>query len=367
MRLRSIPPALLIAALLAACGGDPEVEPTATPVAVVETTEEATEEPATEEPTPTPTPVVTEEPGPAAPLTGEAITDESLYDLPVVAVKIDNDPRARPQVGLDQADVVFVEPVEGLTRLVAVFHSVDPGEVGPVRSARIVDPQLFGAFDPIFTFSGAALPTYPAVDAGFPATVVNDRDTSLWRREGTRPAPHNLFITLTDVRTIAGEVTGPGDVQAFARDAAVPDGGTATDGFAANYGSFRTQSGWTWQEGAGWVRSQDGTPHTASNPDRTAESPIVAENVVVLTVPTTGSQAEPVIVLGEGDARIHRNGKVFEGMWSKATEADQYTFTTAAGDVLPLAPGSTWIEVLPTSGTYTAGAPVVAAPTPSEG
>lgn len=345
---------LLLACLLAACGGgDPEPTPTPTPVAVPTPTTTPT-------PAPTPTPTPTPTPGPVEPLTGQALEDPALLDQSIVAVKIDNDDRARPQVGLDRADVVFVEPVEGLTRLVAIFHSDDPGEVGPVRSGRLVDPELFGAFNPIFTFSGAALPNYPAIDAGFPATVVNDRDQTGWRREGSRPAPHNLFIPLATVRSIRPDVPGPGEGPAFAFDAAVPAGGTPTDGFTADYGPFRTQSGWTWVEGEGWTRSQDGTPHLAGQPDRDAPGEVItAENVVVITVPSTGSQSRPVEVAGEGTARIHRDGQVIEGLWRKAGDAEQFTFTTAAGEPIPLAPGRTWIEVLPSSGAYLPGAPPV--------
>ncbi|HUG85800.1 MAG TPA: DUF3048 domain-containing protein [Euzebya sp.] len=364
MRLRFLLPALIIA-LLAACGGDPEVEPTEKPTEVTQATEEATKEPtenAAEEPTEEPTQM----PGPVNPLTGEALTDEALLDAPVVLVKVDNDERARPQVGLDQADIVVVEPVEGLTRLGALFHSADPGEVGPVRSGRLIDPQLFGAFGPIFAFSGAALPNYPAIDAGFPATVVHDRNQSGWRREGSRPAPHNLFVPLTHVRSAAPDVAGPGDQPVFAFDADLPDGGTPTAGFTIDYGPFRTQSGWTWQEGEGWVRSQDGTPHTAGTADRTPGQALVADNVVVMTVPATGSQVEPVTIIGEGPARIHRGAQVFEGTWSKASAEDQVIFTTTGGAVLPLAPGTTWIEVLPSSGRYLPGAPDVEA-LPTEG
>lgn len=355
MRVRVLLTVLLLV-FAVACSGDPEPEPTETPVAEVSTeptaepTKEATEEP-TEEPTET---------GPVAPLTGEPTTDEALADLPVVAVKIDNDPDARAQAGLADADVVFVEPIEGLTRLVAIFHSDGEGEVGPVRSGRRVDPKLFGAFEPIFTFSGAAGPNYPAIDGGFPDTVVNDRNQTNWRREGTRPAPHNLFITLDDIRAAHPDHAGPGDETVFLFDEDQPLGGTDTDGFTVDYGRFDTVSGWTWdEEDEVWVRSQDGTPHQAGNADRTKADPITATNVVVMTVATTGSQVEPIEVLGSGLALIHRGGQVFEGTWTKAAQEEQYAFFDDIGQPLPLAPGSTWIEVHPASGTYTDGAPDV--------
>lgn len=351
---------IVLLLLLTACSGSPE--PQASETEEVKATPTATAELAepTEQVTQAPTEEPTAEPVSVAPLTGVPNDDESLAALPVVAVKIDNDANARPQVGLAQADVVFVEPIEGLTRLVAIFHSDGQGEVGPVRSGRRVDPKLFGAFNPIFAFSGAAGPNYPAIDGGFPNTVVNDRDRTNWRREGSRRGPHNLFITLDAIRAARPEAPGAGEEVAFLFDDKPPSGGTETDGFTVDYGRFRTRSGWTWSDQDGWLRSQDGTPHLSGLPDRQAAGEqITADNVVVLTVETTGGQIEPIVVVGEGPAMIHRDGQVFEGRWSKPTETDQYEFLSAGGDVLPLAPGSTWLEILPTSGSYVPGAPQV--------
>ena len=77
-------------------------------------------------------------PTPGNPLTGGKVTAN-----PVVAVKIDNTSAGRPQYGISQADVVYIEQVEGgLTRMMAVFHTHLPTEVGPVRSVRTTDVEL---------------------------------------------------------------------------------------------------------------------------------------------------------------------------------------------------------------------------------
>jgi len=70
------------------------------------------------------------------PFTGLAVTDPSTQNRPALVVKIDNHAEARPQTGLNQADVVYEEEVEGITRFFTVFHSQIPGPVGPIRSAR---------------------------------------------------------------------------------------------------------------------------------------------------------------------------------------------------------------------------------------
>ena len=78
-------------------------------------------------------------------------------ERPALAVKIDNVTRAHPQSGVNVADVVYEEIVEGgVTRLVALFQSSSADMVGPVRSARTSDPPLLAGFDhPLFAYSGA--------------------------------------------------------------------------------------------------------------------------------------------------------------------------------------------------------------------
>ncbi|HET9769741.1 MAG TPA: DUF3048 domain-containing protein, partial [Acidimicrobiia bacterium] len=92
----------------------------------------------------------------ASPLTGLPM-DIKRSKRPALVVKIDNAPKARPQVGLNQADVVFEEGVEGgITRFAALFHSEESKPVGPVRSARTTDIKLLSALrHPLFAYSGA--------------------------------------------------------------------------------------------------------------------------------------------------------------------------------------------------------------------
>ncbi len=92
---------------------------------------------------------------PVMPLTGLPIEDPALAGRSALVVKIDNHPDARPQSGLNQADIVFEENVEQLTRFAAVFQSNAPDPVGPIRSGRTQDVELLGSLNkPIFAWSG---------------------------------------------------------------------------------------------------------------------------------------------------------------------------------------------------------------------
>ena len=90
------------------------------------------------------------------PLTGEAPPKGVDLDRPAVAVKIENSPQARPQHGLENADLVFEEIVEGgITRFMAIYHcGVQQGR-GPVRSARFDDPKIARPFTRVIAYSGS--------------------------------------------------------------------------------------------------------------------------------------------------------------------------------------------------------------------
>src|SRR5918998_4891296 len=158
--------------------------------------------PAAEQPTtvssptasPTPNPSATPEPEPepkaANPLTGGKVSGN-----PVIAVKVENIAAARPLVGLSQADIVFVQEVEGAqTRLVAVYHSKLPTRLGPVRSARSTDAELLPLFGrPGLVYSGANGRVQRRLDRASLEPIYTET------RDRRRVAPHNVFVNLARI------------------------------------------------------------------------------------------------------------------------------------------------------------------------
>ena len=126
----------------------------------------------------------------------------------MIAVKIDDTAGARPQVGLNKADIVYIAQVEGgLTRLIAVFNFRLPSRVGPVRSTRNDDPQLVQQYGPIiYVASGGDRIEYRPLDRSDLHAVINDRGGPGFSRDQNRPAPLNLFSNLA---TVAKKVKGP--------------------------------------------------------------------------------------------------------------------------------------------------------------
>ena len=103
---------------------------------------------------------------PTAPLTGLPDPTGASRARPVLSVKVENTPDARPQAGIDQADVVYEEVVEGnITRFLAMFNSTVPAVIGPVRSVRQEDPDIVWPVGGIFAYSGGAAVNVDAINA----------------------------------------------------------------------------------------------------------------------------------------------------------------------------------------------------------
>ncbi len=314
----------LLLLLLVACGGGEE--PAAT---------------TTTRPTPTTAS------GPMFPLTGRP---GEAPARPALVVKIDNAPKARPQAGINQADIVVEEAVEGgITRLFTVFHSQDPPVIGPVRSARSTDIALAAPLNrPLFAYSGAnsiflkLINEAPMVDIGVNALP------GAYRRERGRPALYDLFSSSSALFGAAPPGAAP-PPPIFQYGPAAP-GGKPSQGVHLEFrGRVVTLVDWRWDAAkAGWVRTQNGTAQVD-----TQGAQVTATNVVVQVVPyeDTGirdQSGEPVPeakLVGEGRALVFRDGMVTEGKWSKVSAEAITEYETADGKPLTLNPGQTWVEL----------------------
>lgn len=320
-----------------------------------------TPEPApTESATPTPSPEEptyesTYEAPPAtaiSPLTGEVIEAGAL-DRPVLSAKIDNAPLARPQVGLDRADLVHVELVEGgQIRYVGSWHSDLPDEVGPVRSVRPMDPDILSPLGGILVYSGAQ-PQFIAAMQNTPVrNVIFDRgdDSDLVFRGLPRPAPHNVVARASSL--VERYATDAAPVQQFAFADRLENATAARDGSPASsisltYGQSG-QSGWEWNADQGaWLRLQGGQADVALSGER-----LSATNVVVLRVRVDTSPGVPQTILaGEtGSGFVATAGRTIPVTWSKGGPADRIRILDEQGVAVRLAPGNTWIELVPVSG-----------------
>ena len=297
------------------------------------------------EPSESPSP---EPPPPVAPLTGEELDEQ--FERPVLAVKIDNASAALPPDGIEDADIVFEEEVEGgITRFLALFHSKDPEEIGPVRSGREADVDLLPQFKPVLALSGAARQVEKMFrDADITFFQEGEADDAFYRVPD-RVAPHNLFAD-TEKLWAAGEDLPLPEEPVFEFDTSTPSDGKKAAQARMVFSNFADAT-WTYNGSKErWERDQNGSPHTTAD-DKT----IAADNIVIMRVQSrqgnrkdsAGNPTVELDVVGKGQAVVLRDGESFKAKWSKDSPEEPLEFRTRDGDPLPLRPGQTWIEILP--------------------
>jgi hypothetical protein len=56
-----------------------------------------------------------------------------------------------------------------------------------------------------------------------------------------------------------------------------------------------------------------------------------------------------VNLTGSGKAYVFRNGRMIPGRWQRPSLKDLTTFVTRDGQTIALAPGVSWVELLPST------------------
>ncbi|HEV2249784.1 MAG TPA: DUF3048 domain-containing protein [Candidatus Limnocylindria bacterium] len=354
--------ALACAVIASACGGGatPVASSSPSPLAVASVAPSPTAPP-TLTPTPTPTPAPKR-----WPLTGlPAAADAHLGRRPL-NVRIPNDPNARPQYGLNKADLVFEMIVEGgVTRFAAIFHSKDADVVGPVRSYRWSDLHITQMLRGALVSSGSTIEERDGVTRsirdGNMLSVDAERDARPYYRVAFRPAPNNEFTSTPADREAVGRAGGAAPVEVPAL-AFVPAGNTdpTAGGFAgaqpATTVTVPFQGMWastfTWDAAAnGYRRSQNGVRTT----DGDGSGPILAKNVIVMTTDiwqtsviedSLGSHGLDYRMTGGGPVSVFRDGLRVDGTWKRDSVLDMFTFWDGAGKQLLLEPGQSWIHFI---------------------
>lgn len=307
---------------------------------------------------PAPTPTV-----PARwPLTGVA---GDVVSRPALAVKIENSREARPQTGLDQADIVWEEVVEGgITRFAAVFSSQVPAEVGPVRSVRPMDSTILAPMHGLIAFSGGQavfVQMLPA--AGLQIFSQDQGAPGFARKSGVGPAPHNVYGTPATwwAAADAQHQAPPAPQFTVARQASAATavvGGTPAAAVRITMSGY-SQPSWTWDAGSShWLRSEGSSPAVVRSGTRLSATNVVVLRVTLRDTGTKDPAGNPVpetVLTGSGDALVATGGKTVKATWTKGAKTDVLTLAGADGQPVSLAPGNTWVEMVPTTGSVTAG------------
>jgi hypothetical protein len=278
-----------------------------------------------------------------APLTGLPDPEGVSQTRSSLGVKIENTPEARPQSGLDRADIVFEEVVEGgITRFWGFFNSAAPENVGPIRSVRSMDPNIILPFGGIVTFSGGTEDNVALVRATGLVTVDENNAGDAFFREPTRPAPHDLYGRTALLWGFGGTPVPPEPQLQYLKKGATFTGEPVESFHVGLDMGYDMSYVWDATKG-GWNRFQQRIePFMAAG---FPETQIAPTNVIVQFIPY-GSGADGD-VMGTGEAWIFSNGQLIRGTWAKAYSPAPTVFADATGAPIELTPGRTWIELAP--------------------
>lgn len=285
-----------------------------------------------------------------SPLTGEFIPENTLQH-PSIAAKVDNHIWARPHFGLEHADIVFEELVEGgITRYVAVWHSDLPSKIGPVRSIRPMDPDIIAPLGGVAVYSGGQRRFVDMMQNTRVENVVFDYadHKDILNRDRSRPAPHNVVLNASTLASRLSSIAPPQQHFAFAAD--VANATAVKEGKEmSRVDVVFTRSRyphWTYNANAGvFYRHQEGRADMSASGVQ-----LSAVNMVVMRVDIDYRFHPGVprtVMVGSGKAWVFTGGKYVEGTWSKANQNAAIEFHDATGNQIRLAPGNTWIELMP--------------------
>jgi hypothetical protein len=346
--------------VLAACsGGDDDAASTTEAPTTVATTEAPTTSSTTTTSTTTsstttappttlePTTSTTEPDVLRMPLTGVPISDPSeIPQRPAQAVKIDNVEPARPQSGLNEADIVFEEIInDGETRFAAVFQSQSVDTVGPVRSGRHPDIEILEAFDhPLFVWSGGNGGVTYYIERSELVDLSANHTSGYYRRTGRR-RPWNLYTSSEAMwsHTPADFHVPPQVFKYLRPDEPIQNGQPAT---TINVTMDSTQIRWEYDSDTGlYSRFQDGGPHQTENSGQVTTNNVILMMCNYLPSPID-SRTPDAQTLGSNPVYIFTGGTVRVGSWLRFASTDPYQFFDNFTDLNPIKiqPGRTWVE-----------------------
>ena len=276
----------------------------------------------------------------------------------VIGIKNDNNVRARPQSGPQDADAVFEVLVEGgMTRFINIFYESDTTYHGPIRSARPTDPTVLRPLDGVLVASGATGGLIPEIlDIGVP--VITDRRPEFFRIESRR-APHNLYadtVKLKDYAISNGYKKSNNPQPLFPWGSPNYNYWSLGNSITLKFSS-QTSIKWTWN-GYEYIRTYyDAYQGTSSNNIHNwinlngSVDQIKSDTVIALFCEPYMHplQLPSVKTVGEGRAIIMHNGKLLDAFWKRGSNLDPFHIVDLNGNTLFIPPGKPWISLVPNS------------------
>ncbi|WP_102272827.1 DUF3048 domain-containing protein [Cytobacillus massiliigabonensis] len=284
------------------------------------------------------------------PLTG--VGTESKADSRAVAVMINNHPKARPQSGLDKADIVYELLAEGnITRFLAIYQSEQPEKIGPVRSARDYYIELAKGYDSLYIAHGYSPEAKDMLDNGYIDNLNGiTYDGTLFKRASFRKAPHNSYISFENILEGAEERSYEMDnapsALTFLNKSELENinGEDASSAMVSYFNSNVFNSIYEYDEALEkYKRYTDGE----LTKDYESEEPVLLDNILIVETDhkvIDNAGRRKIDLTSGGRAYLLQKGKWQEVRWENV---DGKILPVINGKQAGLVPGRTWINVIP--------------------
>ena len=279
---------------------------------------------------------------------------------PVLVVKIDDTKGAHPQIGLEDADVVYIEQVEGgLTRIAAVFSSVIPTRIGPVRSARISDMEIMSQYGRVaFAYSGAQKKLLPVIAAANLQNLgAQAQSPTIYTTDPTRNQP---FAMVLRADLLMQKIIDKGYVIDSARTVGwsfgdVKSVGVPIERAVLNWPAATYSAIWSGSESR-WHLTHNNEPNLTETGKTLGPTTFVIQMVSITPSSYSdkfGGNTPFSNTVGTGTGYILRDGKSYTATWSRPTADVGTSWKALDGSEITFAPGQVWVALIDTEPDFT--------------
>ena len=272
---------------------------------------------------------------------------------PVLFVKIDDTIPAHPQIGLDSADVIYIEQVEGgLTRLAAVFSNKLPAKIGPIRSARISDIDLMANYGRVgMAYSGAQTLFLPVLRASNIEDIGADTEpASIFSRDPARTSPTDMVLNPKALLKKSIQVEHRPIVTAKSvgwKFGPLPVGGTPIKSVKIKWPAASYKAVWSASAGR-WAMVYNGVPDVAADGVRLGSPTFLIQEVSItpsIYHDREGSYTPFSNTIGSGTGYLLRDGQEIPVLWNRPSATEPTTWTLKDGSPAYFHTGQVWIAL----------------------
>ena len=286
-----------------------------------------------------------------------ALSGKEAPDGPILVVKIDDTNEAHPQIGIDKADLVYIEQVEGgLVRLAAIFSTEVPPKIGPIRSARISDIDLMAQFGKVaFFYSGAQSKFRPVIKAANLFDIGAEHESpKLYGRDPNRNPPYDMILDGTEAKARIADLDVATAKSIGWNFGELSNKGDAVSAVKVHWPAANYSAKWN---GKSWDLSHNGNADVTSDGVQISPSTFVIQNVVItdsIYKDKLGGGTPLSVTVGEGSGWVLRNGFAMRATWNRPDASSGTTWSDSEGNEIKFAAGQVWIALTDQKPEFTA-------------